>query len=454
MERRLFGHLLMASTTKMTKESSPKPEIDVLTTTTEQQQSNGESDHKIVNNDPRTSSLSAAEVSESRLSPWSSCQTGMSTTNAQELREKEFELLLERVFTASTPPDDLTKANAGGIVDDSADHATSGGEGGIRGDEDDDTGDDEEDNSDSDDHENITVLPAGAFCKSPKRHLPMSDLPRPANFDKALKFLRKAKAQREARNAADKELELRNYGTWKVKAGQSLRQRNSVNNDKSWLVRSNTLLNLSSVDSADNDADAEAASNHSVLSSRSHSPPSGRTGTAIKSAPTTPRYRTAIDMLLFPANVSCGTDAGSSSQRGRQVMMARLMSTPDKLPAHRTTTSRKVREDKQRMERERIEEEQERHRVRLRQLAQMTAERVKAAKTKTPLSSSSQGPLSTNKSSINTTTPGRSIAPAKSPVSSSRTGSKALLSTTDNQSASGRDGSHSFQKACAMLLPV
>jgi hypothetical protein len=271
--------------------------------------------------------------------------------------------------------------------------------------------------------------------------LPISDLPRPANFEKMLKFLRKGKAQREARNAAEKDLELRNYGSLKAKTGQVPRQR-IITNDNSWLGRGHMQLNLSSVDSAE-------ASNRSELSCRSPSPPpSARTGT-VRSAPTTPNSRSAIDMLLFPANVSCGTDGGGTTHRERQVMMARLMSTPDKLPAHRTTTSRKVREDKQRAEAARKEEEEERHRGRLRQLAQMTAERVKTSRAKTQ-SSSTRGPLNTTDRLVKNTQHVRpTTAPAKTPTSIPRPDSN-LTNASGNKP--GREGSSSFQKACAMLL--
>lgn len=450
--RRLFGHLLMASANRMT-ESGLKPETNDGSIDCTPQQ-NYDDDRRVVTNN--------GLQPEPHLSPWRSCKTGVSAISAEELREKEFESLLVRVFQASPPSDKLAKlANAGEEIDENtpviplgelADEVLDNEEDGdIEGEGDnddnsdgedgDDRGDGGGDSGDNDEPQSATVLPAGAFCRSPNRHLPISDLPRPANFEKTLKFLRKAKAQREARNAAEKEQEMRNYATWNVKTGQSPRQR-IASNGSSWLGRDNMKLNLSSVDSAD-------VSNRSALSCRSLSPlPSARRGT-VKSAPSSPTFRTAIDMLLFPANVSSRTEGASgASERGRQVMMARLMTTPDKRSPQRTTTARKAREERQRAEEEKKVEEQENHRAKIRQLAQITAQRARKVKAKSHLSSPSHLPLKIDQPSNSPPAPAQSVsAPTQAPAAILTNPSIDPPQQTNSTSNHPGRESSSFQKA-------
>ena len=249
--------------------------------------------------------------------------------------------------------------------------------------------------------ENVTTLPPTAFCRSPQRFC-LKDMHRPASYDKSIKKLLKAKKHRTEKLTHAKSLEMRNYDTWEVSSGgKHTRQKVTtfdksnvhISTNESWLANRSISGNSSSNSTHTNGIPHPRLNTSSSLdgidisptSQRSRSPShtSNNNKSTLSTSPLPPpppfqMFRTAIDMLLFPSNVAFGNDGSTvTTSRERQVIMARMMSTPEKIPKKHENTHRNAKFERDKLTNERKEELEKIKKERIRLQAKATAERAK-----------------------------------------------------------------------------
>ena len=377
--RRVFGHLFIQNPTEtVTNEKPPAgdaaqddakineqelPRNDSVSTTAEEEAA--------ADNNTKTNSEHNGDAKRRSCLP-------SHAAVAETLREHEFLELLESAFAKIVIGDDE-------FVEPTTTINEKGPDEGV---------------DDDDSFENVTTLPDTAFCRSPQRFC-LKDMHRPASYDKSIKLLLQAKKHRTEKITHAKSLEMRNYDNWDVSSGGKQTRRRTValfdksnihiSSNESWLINRSmsgnsssihtnngmphTRLNISSsMDGIDLTSRTSTSSNRSRSPSHASSNNKSTPSSSLP-LPPPPPIRTAIDMILFPANVSFGNDGSTvTTSRERQVIMARLMSTPEKLPKKHGNTHRHAKEERDKLTNKRNEEIEKLRKERIRMQAKATAE--------------------------------------------------------------------------------